>query len=369
MSTPGWKRSTPTGTLGAMNEFVTQLHQWLDHVSTAPWMAAVVIGVSLVLGFVIQWVLTRAIPAMTSHTKTDLDERLARVVQAPIVQTVVLLGLFIAAGRLGMEEAASTVTARGLLTLGLLIWTRTTLRVAVLCLEFASDRADTFPLVEKRTFPLFSNLSVVVVLVAATYVLLVIWDIDATGWAASAGVLGIAFGFAAKDTLANLFSGVFIVADAPYQLGDYIVLDNGERGRVEHIGLRSTRILTRDDVQITIPNSVIANARITNQSGGGDTRMRVRVGVSVSYDADIDLVRKLLAEIADAEALVLDAPEPRVRFRRLGESGLDFELLGWVRDPAHRGRAIDGINTDIIKRFRAEEVEIPYPQRVVHMRS
>ena len=75
-------------------------------------------------------------------------------------------------------------------------------------------------------------------------------------------------GFAAKDTLANLFAGVFILADAPYKIGDFIVLDGGERGRVTKIGIRTTRILTRDDVEITIPNATIANSKIINESGG-----------------------------------------------------------------------------------------------------
>ena len=227
----------------------------------------------------------------------------------------------------------------------------------------------TLPLIERRTFPLFSNLTFVLVLGLAAYLLLKVWGRDVTHLAASAGVLGLAFGFAAKDTLGNLFSGVFIVADAPYQLGDYIVLDNGDRGEVVNIGLRSTRIQTRDDVQVTIPNSVIAASKIINQSGGGETHMRVRVAVSIGYDEDIDLARKVLEGIGAAEPRLLESPAPRVRFRRLGDSGLDFELLGWVTDPAQRGRAVDGLNTAIIKRFREENIEIPYPQRVVHLRQ
>ena len=72
---------------------------------------------------------------------------------------------------------------------------------------------------------------------------------------ALAGIVGIAIGFTAKDTLANLFSGVFILADRPYKMGDYVNLESGERGRVTHIGIRSTRILTRDDIEVTVPKT------------------------------------------------------------------------------------------------------------------
>ncbi|GIS88459.1 MAG: hypothetical protein CM1200mP18_11690 [Gammaproteobacteria bacterium] len=91
----------------------------------------------------------------------------------------------------------------------------------------------------------------------AVFVVIVVWDLDATGWLASAGVVGLAVGFAAKDTLSNLIAGVFIMADAQYKIDDLFILDSGERGQVTHIGLRSTRFLTRDDIEITVPNAVM----------------------------------------------------------------------------------------------------------------
>ena len=116
------------------------------------------------------------------------------------------------------------------------------------------------------------------------YVFLMIWGINATAWLASAGVIGIAVGFAAKDTLSNLLSGVAIVADTPYKIGDYVVLDSGERGKVTNLGMRSTRLLTRDDVEITVPNAVIANATIINESGGPWVKHRIRSEVAVYPD-------------------------------------------------------------------------------------
>ena len=340
----------------------------VDHFTNDPLVGAgIVIGMCLVAGVLLQLILAAA-ARFTGKTRFRLDEHLVSALHAPVILSLGLLGLYLAAGQLEVAPSTLLLTGRVLGTLAVLLWTRAVLRVANLFLRLASERADTLPLIEKRTYPLFSNLVLVVVLGGSLYALLQVWDRDITAWAASAGVLGVAVGFAAKDTLGNLFSGVFIVADAPYQLGDYIVLDDGMRGEVVHIGLRSTRIQTRDDVHITIPNSVIAASKIVNQSGGGETHMRVRAAVSIGYDADIDLARKVLEEIARDEELVLPSPEPRVRFRRLGDSGLDFELLGWVKDPTHRGRAVDALNTAIIKRFREAEIEIPFPQRVVHLR-
>ena len=89
-----------------------------------------------------------------------------------------------------------------------------------------------------------------VVVGGAIYLIFQFWGINVTAWLASAGIIGIAIGFAAKDTLANFFAGIFILADTPYNLGDYINLDTGERGKVVHVGLRTTRLLTRDDVEV-----------------------------------------------------------------------------------------------------------------------
>ncbi|GAB5382466.1 MAG: hypothetical protein Alis3KO_38810 [Aliiglaciecola sp.] len=190
-----------------------------------------------------------------------------------------------------------------------------------------------------------------------------------TAWLASAGIIGIAVGFAAKDTLANLFSGVFIIADAPYKVGDYVVLDSGERGEITHIGIRSTRMLTRDDVEITIPNSVMGNSKIINESGGPHEKSRCRVPIGVSYETDIDLVRDLLMAIALSEESVCTEPEPRVRFRRFSGSALDFELLVWIDKPELKGRIIDILNCEILKKFRENNIEIPYSKHDLYIKQ
>jgi len=186
---------------------------------------------------------------------------------------------------------------------------------------------------------------------------------------ASAGIVGIAVGFAAKDSLANLFAGFFIVTDAPYKVGDYIVFDTGERGRVTQIGLRSTRLLTRDDVEITIPNSIIANSKIVNESGGPWERSRVRVQVGVAYGRDIDVVREVLMKVARSSQHLCTDPEPRVRLRAFGDSGLNFELLGWIDLPERRGQVLDALNSAVYQQFAAHGIEIPFPKRDLYIKQ
>ncbi|MCP4663633.1 MAG: mechanosensitive ion channel, partial [bacterium] len=160
-----------------------------------------------------------------------------------------------------------------------------------------------------------------------------------------------------------------IFADTPFKVGDFIVLESGERGEVRHIGIRSSRIQTRDDIEITVPNSILANTKIINEAGGPARHHRIRVKVGVAYGSDVDQVRRILLEVAHDEPEVCQEPEPRVRFRNFGDSGLDFELLSWVDEPILRGKVLDALNTEVYKRFNAEGIEIPYPKRDLYLRE
>mgnify|MGYP002332389765 FL=1 len=199
------------------------------------------------------------------------------------------------------------------------------------------------------------------------YAVFLVWNIDLTAWIASAGILGLAISFAAKDTLANIVSGVFIMADAPYKLGDFIVLDSGERGVVRSIGIRSTRLLTRDDVEITVPNSIMGNTKVINEAGGRHEKFRIRVKVGVAYGSDIDKVHAVLLDVANGLTGICRNPAPRVRFRAFGDSSLDHELLCWVNKPVLRGKTLHQLNTAVYKRFTAENIQIPFPQRDLHI--
>nr|MDJ0876779.1 mechanosensitive ion channel [Desulfobacterales bacterium] len=207
-----------------------------------------------------------------------------------------------------------------------------------------------------------------------TWVLLIflIWNVSEylglsfTAVFASAGIAGIALALAARETLANFFGGISILMDRPFKTGDFILLESGERGMVVNVGMRSTRLLTRDDIQIAIPNSIITNTKVINESAP-QPRFRIRIQVGVAYDSDIDHVEKVLLAIAGANKLVSPTPTPRVRFRSFGDSALDFELLCWARRPHDKGRLIHELNQAIFKSFKAEGIEIPFPQRDVHL--
>ena len=368
-SLPPVKETTPVvESSSVMDPLVDWVRDQLGEITTSPWgQAAIAMGVFLLLAKLIELALSLAFKLWFHKTRTLLDDQMLEVLRKPVLQTVVLIGVVVTVAVLDPSSQVDHAVKRIASTLITLAWSIFLLRGSKIFLLAASDEKARFQLLEQRTYPLFSNLATVVIVAITTWVVISIWGADMTGWLASAGVVGIAVGFAAKDTLANLFAGVFVIADAPFRVGDYIVLDTGDRGQVVHIGLRSTRLLTRSDVEITIPNSVIASGRITNQSSGPYRKMRVKLPVQVAYGSDIDLLREILLEIAADEVLVQNDPVPNVRFRAMADSGLNFELMFWVEDPSRRGRAVDAMYTAVYKRLMKEGIEIPYPKRDVYL--
>ncbi|MDM8537748.1 mechanosensitive ion channel family protein [Desulfobacterales bacterium HSG17] len=314
-------------------------------------------------------IITRIIKKWIKKTKLKLDDQVLDILHKPVFISIILFGFVLATERLEFKEVISFITIGCLKTIAIFYWALATAQFFKLLLNLFSNDKARFQLVQDRTLPLFQNLLIILVSALSIYIMFLVWNVDLTAWVASAGIIGLAVSFAAKDTLANLFSGVFIMADSPYQLGDFIVLDSGERGAVTNIGIRSTRLLTRDDVEITVPNSIMGNTKVTNEAGGRHEKYRIRVQVGVAYGSPIDKVHDILLDVATSCSDVCKIPEPRIRFRAFGNSSLDHELLCWVETPVLRGKVLHMLNTEVYKRFEKEGIEIPFPQRDVHIRS
>lgn len=351
-----------------LEQFQTFISPILTLFGDSPMMqAAIVIIVSFVIASVFKYFAIIGLKKLMERSQINFVSALLNLLHAPIYYSVLLIGLSSALRILNPTYLFAQLSF--LASIGMFLWTLFLLRANRILLRGLVLTPDSFKSVNHKTLPLFQNIINIIIIVLAVYFIFSIWDVDMTAWLASAGIVGIAVGFAAKDTLANLFTGVFIMADAPFKVGDYVVLDSGERGEITHIGIRSTRMLTRDDVEITIPNSVMGNTKIINESGGPHEKSRCRVPVGVSYHSDIDLVRSILMEIAANEESLCKVPEPRVRFRRFNGSALDFELLVWIDKPEFRGRVLDLLNCEIFKQFKANKIEIPYAKQDIYIKE
>jgi len=337
---------------------------------SAPVLEALLLIVGfLVLAKLTDLIISAVILRLTRRTQTRVDDQLIARLHRPIFVTVAMMGLVIASKRLGLGEELQSTTVAIVRSILVVIWLVFAIRVSRLLIGTMRRQERRFDFVQHSTEPLLTNAIAVLLFLTGAYAILLVWQIDVTALVASAGIVGLALSFAAQDTLANLFAGIAILTDRPYKIGDFIILDSGERGQVTQIGLRSTRLLTREDVEISIPNGVMGAAKIVNEAGGPANQFRINAAVGVAYGSDIEAVMGVLVGIAHDHPKILENPEPRARFRAFGNSSLDFDLLCWITNPADRGLVVHELNCEIYRQFAATGIQIPFPQRDVHIKQ
>ncbi len=198
-------------------------------------------------------------------------------------------------------------------------------------------------------------------------VVLQAWGVDLRSIAILASVVGVGIGFGLQNIANNFVSGILINLSHPIRTGDFVEV-GALSGTVERIGPRSTAIRTRDNVTILVPNARFLESEVVNWSHG-DPLSRVRVPVGVAYGSELARVRHALLEAARGHPGIEREPRPQVELRRFGESSLDLELLVWTRDPRSQFGLASDLNFRIDEAFRRHGIQVPFPQRDLHLRS
>jgi MscS family membrane protein len=331
--------------------------------------AGLVVAAAFALARLIDLIISRGILRLARKTRTTLDDRLVELMHRPLFMTVLLLGLLVALHIVAPNELVSRAGAVLVQTFVIVLWATFGIRASRVVIAAASQDEQHLKFLQPATRSLFDTTATLGIFTIAAYMILLAWGIDPIGWIATAGIAAVALGLAAQDTLGNLFGGIQILADAPYKLGDYIVLESEERGQVTKIGLRSTRILTEDDIEVNVPNSVIARSKVVNESAGRWAKQRLRMSVGVAYGSDPSEVEAALLEAAKSVAEVCEEPIPWVQFSAFGDSSLDFVLMCWIPEAALRGRLIGAINTAIYAALERRGISIPFPQRDIYVKE
>ncbi len=197
--------------------------------------------------------------------------------------------------------------------------------------------------------------------------------IDLTALAFFGGAFGLAIGFGLQKTFGNLISGILLLLDKSIKPGDVISVSdqagNEAIGQIRKIGIRAISVITRDQTEHLIPNENLMINQVVNWSYSSKD-VRVRAPIGVSYNSDLDLVTKLLYEAADDTDRVQKIPKPRVNLMEFGDNSVNFELRFWIQDPEG---GLANIRSDVYMRiwqlFKENEIEIPFPQQDIHLRS
>lgn len=192
--------------------------------------------------------------------------------------------------------------------------------------------------------------------------------IDLTALAIFGGALGVGLGFGLQKIFSNLVSGVILLMDRSIKPGDVITVGQ-TFGWINHLGARYVSVITRDGIEHLIPNEVLITERVENWSYS-DNLVRLKVPIGISYKADVRLAMQLCLNAANATPRILSNPEPRCLLKGFGDSSVDLELRMWIDDPTNgRGNVLSEVLLGVWDRFQENGVEIPFPQRDLHLRS
>ncbi len=222
-------------------------------------------------------------------------------------------------------------------------------------------------------FDLLNKFAGAIIYITASILALDTLGINVMPFVAGAGVMGVALGFAAKDTLSNLIAGVLLIIDRPFEVGDRIEVwrapaGSATWGDVIGIGLRATKIRTTDNIVIIIPNNEIMTRDIVNYTII-NTKIRVRVNVGIAYDADLALAKQTVLGVAGEIDWIAREPAPKVVVRSFGESSVELQLRVWIPDARRRMDTISEVTDRIKERFDEQGIEIPYPKRDITIKQ
>jgi len=191
--------------------------------------------------------------------------------------------------------------------------------------------------------------------------------IDLTGLAVIVGFLSVGIGFGLQNITSNFVAGVILLLERPIKVGDRIMVGNQE-GDVVEINMRSTTIRTLNNIAVIVPNSEFVSSKLENWSYGDET-VRVDVNVGVSYESDLETVIRSLREVAAEHPEVLKNPAPDVLHTGFGDSAWNMRLRIWLEDSQRHLEVHSEINCAIVRKFQQNGIEIPFPQRDLHVRS
>lgn len=330
---------------------------------------AVWAGIALFIAYVVD----PAVRVFTKRTKTDLDDRVLKILRKPIFALVIVYGLVSSFSILPLSEGRVALIFELYGVILIVILTFVVYKVFKETLVFFGKKwsARTSSEIDDVLIPVIDKLGGVIILLFGAIGIVNYMGYNITFLLAGVGVFGLVIAFAAQDALSNFFSGVFLLLDRPFVEGDYIQLPTGELCRVEKIGIRSTRLyeVFQHDY-IILPNNKLVNDKITNMEEPNE-QGKATVTVGVAYGSDASKVEQVLLDVARAHPNVIKelGKDPVVRFSNFADSALEFKLIVWVDNFMNQWRVAHELRKELSKRFAKEGIEIPFPQRTIYIKE
>ena len=330
------------------------------------------IGIILATVIIGRWliglILDRVLRRLVGRTRTDLDDVILDSLRPAIYFLSIVIAAQLSIARLDFFPSSAVLDnvffILYFLTAFIFAWTLIASLFAWYWDEVA-PRTETE--LDEQLVPFFRRILQIILAAVGIIVLLSYFDVDVSGLVATLGIGSLAIALAAQETLADSISGFVIMVDRPFRIGDRIeIQDLDTWGDVVDIGLRSSRIRTRDNRMVIVPNSVISKSLIVNYSYPNNL-YRIEIHVGVAYGTDLEHARKVIVDaVRPVEGVSPDHPVEAL-FLEFGDSALVFRVRWWLEDYVDTRRMFDLVNTEIYNALLEHEIEIPFPQRDVHL--
>ena len=330
------------------------------YIVLAAWLSALIL----------RWVMKRYVHRWADRTQSELDNQLLNAIETPLTVFVVLIALQRAVLPLSLHPTILSI-AQGVLFFSTILLAVVALnRLYTVLIDWYGERlkARSKMDVVGEFLPFIRKLGKIFIVLSGLVIVLQHFNYSISSIVVSMGVGSLAIALAARDTLANMIGGFLVMLDRPFRIGDRIELSDTQRGDVVEIGLRTTKIKTRDQSILIVPNAEIVKTSVVNQSYP-DRAIRVESGVGVAYGSDIERTRALILEAGEETAWVLEDPAPQAFFFEFGDSSLNFIIRFWVENYIHRLPALDQVNERINAKFAEAKIEIPFPHRTIIQKS
>ncbi len=343
----------------------------LSKLTTRDWISLIfsVVLVALVLAFG-RRIITNLLNRLAKRTKTTFDDELIHRIQGQIRWFVVVLGFDIALLTLTfLSDGTKTLLANIFFLLYFLI----IFSAIYISIEFFFEwyeKQQKEAEEERRMglfLPLIHRSAIVVLIVLGIVILLDHFGVNVTGLAAILALVGLAVGLAAQDTISDMISGYIILIDQPFRVGDRIEIPNEDAwGDVVEIGTRTTRILTRDNTLVIIPNSSIAKGQVRNYSFP-DPVYRLQLDIGIGYGTNIEEMRKVLGDAIRGVDGVLEDKPVDILYNEMGDSSMTIRVRWWINSFADKRRMYDKVNTAMQLAIDAAGIESPFPTQQLNV--
>ncbi|MCS7146408.1 MAG: mechanosensitive ion channel family protein [Nitrososphaerota archaeon] len=328
--------------------------------------AGIAFAVILSLGFLARRILTRIIRGWAERTESKLDDVILGVVRSSIILWFLIGGVYAAASLIKVPPQIGVVVDRGLLAFLILSVAWTLANLASGMIRYYGSRIGA----AIQVTSLGQVIAKIAILSLAIVIVLSELGIEITPLVASLGIGALAVALALQDTLANFFSGFYILAEKSIRVGDFVSIEGVGEGTITDISWRTTKIQTLANNLLIIPNKKLAESIVTNYDMPGQEIMLSTV-IGVGYGEDPDRVEQILLD--EAAKAVKEIPGATPNFTPLvrlapAEYSLNFTVIWMASSVRERGQQIHEMNKRLIKRLKAEEIEIPFPVRTLYIR-